>query len=55
MKKQESRVESHIRVRVEHVFGMMANTMKGIRIRSIKMVWAGFNIGLMNLVYNLSR
>jgi IS5 family transposase len=57
MKRQErnNKAESHIRVRVEHVFGMMTNTMKGIVIRSIGMARACFNIGLMNLVYNLSR
>jgi IS5 family transposase len=56
-KKQErdNKAKSHIRVRVEHVFEMMTNTMKGITVRSIGMVRACFNIGLMNLVYNLSR
>jgi IS5 family transposase len=53
--KRENKAKSHIRVRVEHVFGMMTNTMGGITIRSIGMVRACFNIGLMNLVYNLSR
>jgi IS5 family transposase len=52
---RENKAKSHIRVRVEHVFGMMTNTMKGITIRSIGKVRACFNIGLMNLVYNLSR
>jgi IS5 family transposase len=52
---RENKAKSHIRVRVEHVFGMMTNTMKGITIRSIGIVRACFNIGLMNLVYNLSR
>lgn len=53
--KRENKAKSHIRARVEHVFGMMTNTMKGITIRSIGMRRACFNIGLMNLVYNLSR
>jgi IS5 family transposase len=52
---RENKAKSHIRVRVEHVFGMMTNTMKGITIRSIGMVRVCFNIGLMNLGYNLSR
>jgi IS5 family transposase len=52
---RENKAKSHIRVRVEHVFGTMTNTMKGIRIRSIGMSRACFNIGLMNLVYNLGR
>jgi IS5 family transposase len=53
-KKQErdNKAKSHIRVRVEHVFGMMTNTMKGITVRSIGIA---FNIVLMNLAYNLSR
>jgi IS5 family transposase len=32
---KENKAKSHIRVRAEHVFGMMTNTMKGITIRSI--------------------
>jgi IS5 family transposase len=52
---RNNKAKSHIRVRVEHVFGMMTNTMKGITIRSIGMARARFNIGLMNLTYNLSR
>jgi hypothetical protein len=36
-KKQErdNKAKSHIRARVEHVFGMMTNTIKGITVRSI--------------------
>jgi IS5 family transposase len=52
---RNNKTKSSIRVRVEHVFGMMTNTMKGILIRSIGIARACFNIGLMNLVYNLSR
>jgi IS5 family transposase len=52
---RDNKAKSHIRVRVEHVFGHMANTMKGITVRSIGMARAYFNIGLMNLTYNLSR
>jgi IS5 family transposase len=41
-KKQErdNKAKSHIRVRVEHVFGTMANTLRGITIRSIGMIRA---------------
>jgi IS5 family transposase len=53
--KKENKAKSHIRARIEHIFGMMTNTMKGITIRSIGMVRACFNIGLMNPTYNLSR
>jgi IS5 family transposase len=52
-RERNNKAKSHIRVRVEHVFGMMTNTMKGILIRSIGLARARFNIGLMNLVYNL--
>jgi IS5 family transposase len=52
---RNNKTKSHIRVRVEHIFGMMTNTMRGITVRSIGMVRAYFNIGLMNLVYNFSR
>jgi hypothetical protein len=54
-RERKNKAKSPIRVRVEHVFGMMTNTMKGILIRSIGIARACFNIGLMNLVYNLSR
>lgn len=47
--------KSKIRCRVEHIFGFMTNSMNGIRIRSIGIDRAWFNIGLMNLVYNFCR
>jgi IS5 family transposase len=53
--KRENKRRSHIRSGVEQVFGMMTNTMKGITIRSIGMTRTCFNIGLMNLIYNLQR
>lgn len=46
---------SRIRARVEHVFGMMENSMGGIFLRSIGKARAAVGIGLMNLVYNLLR
>jgi IS5 family transposase len=54
-RERNNKAKSHIRVRVEHIFGMMTNTMRGITVRSIGMARAYFNIGLMNLVYNFSR
>lgn len=51
----ENRKKSKIRVRVEHVFGFMTNSMHGINLRCIGMSRAKFNIGLTNLVYNLFR
>lgn len=52
---RENRKKSHIRARVEHVFGYMTNTMKGITVRSIGKARAVFAIGLMNLTYNINR
>lgn len=46
---------SKIRVRVEHVFGFISNTMKGSFIRTIGLTPASFKIGMNNLVYNFSR
>lgn len=53
--KERNREKSKIRVRVEHVFGHMTNSFKGISIRSIGLKRAVFNIGLLNLTYNLCR
>lgn len=50
-----NRIKSKTRVRVEHVFGFIENSMKGSFIRSIGMVRAELNIGLMNLTYNIFR
>ncbi len=46
---------SSVRVRVEHVFGFMTNSMNGMMIRCIGIARARFAIGMMNLVYNMSR
>lgn len=53
--KERNRKKSKIRVRVEHVFATMTNTMKGITVRSIGKVRAHANIALMNLTYNFYR
>lgn len=53
--RRENVRRSKIRVRVEHVFGFMVNTMKGKMIRCIGMKRTEGKIGLMNLVYNLCR
>lgn len=47
--------KSRQRSRVEHVFGNIKARMHGTMLRSIGLVRARFNIGLMNLVYNLKR
>lgn len=50
-----NRKKSRIRVRVEHVFGFMENSMKAGCIRCIGIARAATAIGLMNLTYNLCR
>ena len=52
---KENRKISRTRSRIEHIFGFMTNSMNGICIRSIGFARAEFNIGLMNLTYNMSR
>ena len=53
--KAENKRKSRTRSRIEHVFGYMTGTMRGITVRSIGITRAAFNIGLTNLVYNLCR
>lgn len=53
--KKSNRQKSKVRCRIEHIFGFMTGTMHGISIRSIGLTRAWFNIGLMNLVYNICR
>ena len=54
--KRQNRKKSKIRVRVEHIFGFMTNTMKdGLNMRWIGMSRITAGIGLLNLVYNLAR
>lgn len=47
--------KSRIRVRIEHIFGFMTNSMDGITVRSIGKLRAKFNAGITNLVYNICR
>lgn len=53
--KELNKKRSSVRVRVEHIFGFMTNTMKGMSIRSIGIERAKFAIAMMNLVYNMCR
>ena len=54
--KKRNRKKSTIRVRVEHIFGFMTNTMKeGLKMRGIGMPRITAGIGLLNLVYNQAR
>ena len=47
--------KSKTRVRVEHIFGFVENSMNGSYIRSIGITRAKGIIGLMNLTYNMFR
>lgn len=53
--KHRNRVKSRTRVRVEHVFGFMENTMKVRRLRAIGRTRIEGIIGLINLTYNICR
>ena len=53
--KDNNKAKSKIRVRVEHVFGFVENSMHGSYIRCIGMIRAEATIGLMNLKYNIFR
>lgn len=52
---KNNRKKSTTRVRVEHIFGFMTNSMNGMFIRSIGMLRAKTAIGMKNLTYNLFR
>lgn len=51
----DNKEKSKIRVRVEHIFGFVENSMNGSTIRTIGKVRAEAKIGMMNLVYNIFR
>jgi transposase, IS5 family len=53
--KTDNREKSRVRVRVEHVFGFVENSMNGSIVRTIGIVRAKAKIGMMNLTYNISR
>lgn len=54
--KQSNRVKSKIRVRVEHIFGQMTNSMRdGLKLKYIGLKRNAAGIGLLNLVYNMLR
>lgn len=52
---ENNRNKSRVRARVEHVFGFLTNSMKGIFLRSVGKRRAKGVIGLMNLTYNMCR
>ncbi len=53
--REENRIKSKTRIRVEHVFGFITNSMHGKNLRSIGIERARFRAGLTNLIYNLFR
>ena len=53
--KKENNRKSKIRCRIEHIFGFMTNSMRGITLRCIGFKRAWTQIGLLNLVYNMCR
>ena len=53
--RKSNRIKSKVRCRVEHVFGFMKTSMKGLAVRSIGLARATFNVGLSNLIYNICR
>jgi transposase, IS5 family len=50
-----NKIKSKTRVRVEHVFGFMEQSMNGLYLRCVGLVRASGIIGLINLTYNLFR
>ncbi len=53
--KEHNKERSRIRARIEHIFGFMTNSMRGITVRSIGKLRAEFNAGITNLTYNICR
>lgn len=53
--KANNRIKSKIRARVEHVFGFISNSLKASMIRTIGIVKAKNQIGMINLAYNICR
>lgn len=53
--KENNRRKSKVRCRIEHIFGFMTVSMKGLTVRSVGISRAEFNIGMTNLVYNICR
>ena len=53
--KASNKEKSRIRVRVEHIFGFVENSMDGSIVRTIGLPRAEAKIGMMNLTYNICR
>lgn len=55
VQKQSNTEKSKVRVRVEHVFGFMENSMNGMGVKKIGIKRIESIVGLMNLTYNMFR
>jgi IS5 family transposase len=53
--KQKNREKSKVRVRVEHIFGHMNNSMHGLMIHTIGLARAKVKVTFKNLAYNMQR
>lgn len=53
--KETNKEKSKVRVRIEHIFGFVENSMNGSYIKTIGIKRAKTIIGLMNLTYNMFR
>jgi IS5 family transposase len=53
--KRKNRNKSRTRVLIEHIFGFMENSMRGMETRVIGIVRTATMVGLKNLVYNMFR
>ncbi|TAL62756.1 MAG: IS5 family transposase, partial [Bacteroidetes bacterium] len=53
--KENNKVKSKIRVRIEHIFGFIENSMNSPYIQTIGIRRATAVVGLMNLTYNIFR
>ena len=55
LQKANNKEKSKTRVRVEHIFGFIENSMNGSFVKTIGILRANAKIGLINLTYNMSR
>lgn len=53
--KESNTAKSSIRVRVEHIFGFIENSMTRSKLRFIGIIRSNTQTGLMNLTYNMFR
>ena len=53
--KESNRNKARKRCRIEHAFGFMEQSMKGLFFRGVGILRAKFYIGFTNLVYNMCR